>query len=43
MINLVGGLLLLTITCLAGLVAYGIYYDCDLLETGKITKSEQVY
>ena len=42
MINLVGGILLLTVTCLSGLVAYGRYYDCDLLGSKKIDKGEQV-
>jgi hypothetical protein len=42
MINLVGGVLFLTLTCLTGLVAYGKYADCDLLGSGKITRSEQV-
>jgi hypothetical protein len=42
MINLVGGVLLLTLTCMTGLVAYGKYYECDLLGSGQITRSEQV-
>lgn len=42
MINLVGGIFLLTLTCLAGLVAYGKYYDCDLLGNNEIQKGEQV-
>lgn len=42
MINLVGGILLLTVTCLCGLVAYSRYYECDLLGSGRVKKSEQV-
>lgn len=43
MINLVGGILLLTITCICGLVAYGKYADCDLIGSKKIDKGEQVH
>jgi hypothetical protein len=42
MINLIGGILILTLTCLCGLVAYGHYYDCDLLTTKKINRGEQL-
>ena len=38
-----GGILLLTVTCLTGIVAYGRYYDCDLLGSKKISKGEQVW
>ena len=41
-INLIGTFLILTITCIAGLVAYAIYYDCDLLTSNKIDKGEQI-
>lgn len=42
MLNLFAGSILLTVTCLCGLVAFGTYYDCDLLGSGKITRTEQV-
>ncbi|CAF0981987.1 unnamed protein product [Brachionus calyciflorus] len=42
MINLVGGALLLTLTCMSGLVAYAKYYDCDLLGSKKIARGEQL-
>lgn len=42
MVNLIGGVLLLTLTCLTGIVAYGKYYDCDLIGSKKIAKGEQV-
>ena len=42
MINLVGGMVLLTLTCLSGLVAYAKYYDCDVLSSNQISRSEQV-
>lgn len=42
MINLVGGVCLLTLTCLCGLVAYARYYKCDVLGNKDIQKGEQV-
>ena len=42
MINLVGGAFLLTLTCFCGLVAYGKYYECDILGFGIINRGEQV-
>lgn len=42
MINLVGGILLLTFTCLTGLVAFAKYHSCDLLSSKKISRGEQV-
>ncbi|RNA40535.1 sodium-coupled monocarboxylate transporter 1-like [Brachionus plicatilis] len=41
-INLVGTFLILTITCISGLIAYAIYFECDLLTSGKIKKGEQI-
>lgn len=42
MINLIGGILLLTVTCLCGLVAFAKYHECDILSTKKISRGEQV-
>ena len=42
MINLFGGMVLLTLTCLCGLVAYAKYYDCDVISNNQIQRSEQV-
>lgn len=41
-INLIGTFLILTITCICGLIAYAVYYDCDLLVSKKINKGEQI-
>jgi Na+/proline symporter len=37
-----GAFLLLTLTCLSGLVAFAVYYDCDLLYTNKVQNGEQI-
>ena len=42
MINLIGSVLLLILTCFCGLVAYGKYYECDILGAGIINKGEKV-
>jgi sodium-coupled monocarboxylate transporter 8/12 len=41
-INLVGTYLILAITCLAGIIAYCVYYDCDLITSKRITKGEEI-
>lgn len=41
--NLIGTFSILTITCTTGLIAYAVYYKCDLLSVNVITKGEQVH
>jgi sodium-coupled monocarboxylate transporter 8/12 len=41
-INLVGTYLILTITCLAGIIAYGVYYQCDVIASNRIVKGEEL-
>lgn len=40
-INLIGTFFILTILCLAGLIAYAVYYECDVLQT-TVSKGEQI-
>ena len=42
-INVIGSVSILLITCLTGLIAYAVYYKCDILSAKIITKGEQVY
>lgn len=40
--NAVGMLVIIILAGLAGLTMFAIYHDCDPLDTGKISKSDQV-
>ena len=42
MVNMVGSMILGTINCIVGVIAYAKYYECDLLASKKVEKSEQV-
>ena len=41
-INLIGTYLILTILCLTGLIAYAVYYKCDLISNKTITRGEEL-
>jgi sodium-coupled monocarboxylate transporter 8/12 len=41
-INLFGTWLVLTILCLAGLIAYGVYHECDLISSKLVIKGEEI-
>ena len=41
-INLVATLSILTLTCMTGVIAYAVYYECDILSAGKVSKGEQI-
>lgn len=42
MISLAGMCTVLTVVCLCGLLAFAKYYDCDILQSGKVDRAEQV-
>ena len=42
MVNMVFSILFCGINCIVGVIAYAKYYQCDLLASKKIEKSEQV-
>ncbi len=39
-INLIGCFLILSVLCLTGLIAYAVYFECDILTV--VTKGEQI-
>jgi Na+/proline symporter len=41
-INLAGTFLILSFTCITGLIAFAVYHKCDLLTSKKVTKGEQI-
>ncbi|CAF0982331.1 unnamed protein product [Brachionus calyciflorus] len=41
-INLVGTFLILTITCITGLIAFAVYFKCDILSSKQVSKGEQI-
>ena len=41
-INVLGAASILIIACLTGLIAYAVYYKCDLLSAKIVTKGEQI-
>ena len=41
-ISYIGFLIIFTLTCLCGILSYAKYYDCDLISSGKVAKSEQI-
>lgn len=42
MINFVGYVFVLTLTCSCGVVMFAEYHECDLLSSGQVEKSEQI-
>ena len=41
-ISYIGLIIIISLTCLCGIVAFANYHDCDLLTTNRVEKSEQI-
>ena len=41
-VNFLGVAFLISCACLCGVALFGVYYDCDPLKTGAITKTDQL-